>query len=115
MKDYSTLVAWQVANQLTIEVYRISTDCWQPETSAIWDQLRRAALSTSLNIAEGYRWRPGRKWGYHLRVALGSAAEASVALRTLEELGALPQEKARELIICSQRAGKLIWGLLKRA
>ena len=50
------------------------------------DQLRRAASSVGLNVAEGNR-RSGRDRRYHFRVASGSAAEVAASLRLAEAWG----------------------------
>jgi four helix bundle protein len=42
-------------------------------------QLKRAATSVALNLAEG-RQRAGRDRGHHYRIAAGSAAEVTAAL-----------------------------------
>ncbi len=115
MRDHTSLLAWQVANRLAVEVYRISTACWSPPTAAAWGQIRRSSLSVQLNIAEGYRWRPGARWRFHLRVANGSALETVELLRFLVEVGAVRSESATEAAMLADRCGRLIWGLQRRA
>jgi four helix bundle protein len=57
--------------------------------AALADQLRRAAQSVPLNIAEGNR-RSGRDRKYRFRIALGSAAEVgSHAFNSLDARGAI--------------------------
>ena len=110
---HRTLVAWQVADQLATEVYQIATVRWRPDLGPAWDQIRRAVLSTPLNLAEGYRWRPGGRWKFHLRVANGSALETTELLRFLEKLEAISAGEAAALIRRSERCERLIWGLLR--
>ena len=50
------------------------------------DQLRRAAQSTTLNIAEGNR-RSGRDRRNRFRISLGSAAEVAACLDVANALG----------------------------
>ena len=115
MREHTSLIAWQVADELAIAVYRIPTVDWRAPSRPAWDQVRRACLSVPLNLAEGYRWRPGRRWVFHLRVANGSASETSELLRFLQRLDALPQPQAQRLVDLSLRSGSLIHGLMKRA
>jgi four helix bundle protein len=110
---HRTLVAWQVADQLATEVYQIATARWRPDLGPAWDQIRRAVLSTPLNLAEGYRWRPGGRWRYHLKVANGSALETTELLRFLGKMHAISDREALVLIKLSERCEKLIWGLLR--
>jgi four helix bundle protein len=111
--SHRTLVAWQVADQLATEVYQIATVRWRAELGPAWDQIRRAALSVPLNLAEGYRWRPGGRWRFHLRVANGSALETTEVLRFLMKLHAIPEEESARLVALSERSERLIWGLLR--
>ena len=52
------------------------------------DQMRRAAQSTTLNIAEGNR-RGGRDRRNRFRISLGSAAEVAACLDVAQALGYL--------------------------
>lgn len=115
MRDHTSLVAWQVSQELALEVYKISTLHWRPPARSAFDQLARASLSIHLNIAEGYVWRPRPRWCYHLRVALGSAVETTDAIRFLGMAGAIPEGEGRRLEQLSRRAQSLILSLLKRA
>ena len=113
MRDHRSLVAWQVANELALGVYRIATVGWTPSTAPAWGQLRRAALSVPLNLAEGYRWRPGPRWRFHLKVANGSALESAEILTFLVALEAIPTDRGESLALAADRCGRLIWGLMK--
>jgi four helix bundle protein len=115
MITHRSLIDWQVADQLATEVYQIATVRWRPDLSPAWDQLRRAVLSVPLNLAEGYRWRPGRRCRFHLQVANGSALEATEGLRFLIRLGAIPEPESCDLLRLAERSEKLIWGLLRKA
>ena len=50
------------------------------------DQIRRAATSAVLNLAEGEK-RAGKDQTHHYRIAAGSASEARVALRVADDWG----------------------------
>src|SRR5690606_2238663 len=104
MISHRTLVSWQVADELATEVYQIATARWRPALGPAWDQLRRSALSVPLNLAEGYRWRPGGRWRFHLRVANGSALETTELLRFLIKLDAILEEEGARLERLSERS-----------
>ncbi|MBM4345293.1 MAG: four helix bundle protein [Deltaproteobacteria bacterium] len=57
------------------------------------DQFRRAVTSVALNTAEGCK-RVGGDRKHLLRVAMGSASEASVALQLLVLVGVVPAAQA---------------------
>ena len=76
----------------------------------LYRQIRKAASSVSLNIAEG-SGRSGKDRRYHYRVALGSAREVHAALHTACAWGDLepkPLEPALEIL---DRLQGLLWGL----
>jgi four helix bundle protein len=50
---YEDLEIWQIARGLVREVYTVSDEGRFSHDFAMRDQMRRAALSTMLNIAEG--------------------------------------------------------------
>ena len=88
MASYRDLVAWQTARANALAIYRYLDGHWTPQRAAAFDQLRRAALSVQLNIAEGQASGPGPRCRYHLRIAYASAVEAHDLLGFLRELGA---------------------------
>lgn len=51
---YKKLLAWQVADKLAREAYRITASLPKAELYGLTSQLRRASLSVPLNIIEGY-------------------------------------------------------------
>jgi hypothetical protein len=58
MDSYQSLHVWRRAHSLVIATLR-ETETRQPKTWAVFDQLRRAAVSVEANIVEGYALRLG--------------------------------------------------------
>jgi four helix bundle protein len=54
-KKFEDLVVWQKAHQLVIKIYRLSKMFPQGEIFGLTSQIRRAAVSVSANIAEGFK------------------------------------------------------------
>jgi len=72
------------------------------------DQLRRAATSVALNLAEGHR-RSGRDRGRFFAMAAGSGGEVRAALDVAEAWGwSLTGEDVRPVL---DRLLALLWGL----
>ncbi len=77
------------------------------------DQLRRAALSVSLNLAEGNgRWHSGDKKQFFW-VARGSAFECVPLLTILRADDLLTEEKHAELYAKIEELAKMITGLIQ--
>ena len=78
---------------MILEIYKIAKEFPEEERYGLTGQLKRAALSIPLNIAEGY----GRKarvaeFKHFLRNALGSSNEVIVLLKLVKDLGLAKSE-----------------------
>ena len=86
--SYQNLDIWQRSYRLFLECHKLSLILPALEKYAMADQLRRAALSIPLNIAEGYgRKEYQRDYVRFLVMALGSKEEVCVLLQACEDLG----------------------------
>jgi hypothetical protein len=54
MHKYRSLLAWQRAHELALRVLEATDETYHPRARAVFDQLRRAAVSVEANIVEGY-------------------------------------------------------------
>ena len=75
-----------------IEELRAPIAPLQGRDRALYQQIRRAASSVALNIAEGNR-RHGRDRRQFFRIAAGSVAETRTALRVAQAWGDLDAER----------------------
>jgi four helix bundle protein len=114
MHRYRSLVAWQRSHELVILVLRTTDRCYHPRSRALFDQLRRAALSIEANIVEGYALSTTPQFRRHLRIAIGSAAETECFLRTASELGYLPDPPLEEMINLTDGTLRALFGLVRK-
>ena len=93
---------------LVVEVYRISTRFPSDERFGLISQLRRAAVSVPVNIAEG-RGRFGkREFRQFVSIARGSIAEVETLLALAERLEFATTSACEEAnALCSQVARML--------
>jgi len=94
---YRTLVAWQRAIELAVDVYTLSTQFPPDERFALTQQLRRAAVSVPLNIAEGRGRGTRRDYRRFLLQARGSLYEIETIGELAGRLGYLSEPNAAEL------------------
>ncbi len=73
---FEDLPVWQAAIKLGVEVYRLTNPRWFADKADVRDQMRRAALSVSNNIAEGFERGTTSELLMFLYIARGSAGEA---------------------------------------
>jgi four helix bundle protein len=108
---YRRLVVWQKANELALQVYAATRSFPADELYGMTSQLRRAALSVSLNIAEGYGRQTRKELGQFLRIASGSLAEVECLLDFSHQLGYLSEASFHRLSVLRSDTGRLLWGL----
>jgi len=75
-------------------------------------QIRKAASSIPLNLAEG-RERVGRDRAYHYRIAFGSTAEVAAALAVAESWGYVEAEDLGEALEAIDRIRAMLWRLTR--
>ena len=98
MIGYKNLDVYKRSYKLAKDIHQITQGFPSIEKHELGSQLRRAAVSITLNIAEGY----GRKdstgeFQHFLRNALGSCNEVRVLIELCKDLGYLGEEIYRGL------------------
>jgi four helix bundle protein len=113
MNKYRSLIAWKRAHAVAVLVLRSTDALYHPRSRALFDQVRRAAISIEANVVEGYALASPRQFRRHLRIAMGSAAEAECLVRTAKELEYLPEEAAVEMENLLGGTMRVLMGLLR--
>lgn len=113
IKSFTGLNAWKESHQLVLTIYRITKEFPNEEKFGLTDQIRRAVVSVTSCIAEGFS-RFGRKEKQQFyRMALGSLTEIQNQLLIARDLNYISKEEfsitAEQTVIVS----KLINGLIK--
>ena len=111
MKPYRRFDAWRACHELVLAVYKITTKFPQSELYGLTSQIRRAAMSAPLNIAEGSAKRGPREFRRYLDIALGSLSELSYAIMLAHDLDYITQEEWEVIETLGDDAGKLTWRL----
>jgi four helix bundle protein len=106
------LVAWQKAHAVAGAVLKLTASSRLPSTWAVFDQLRRAAISVEANIVEGYAVGTAGLFRRHVRIALGSAAEVECLLRLAVEQGLLSRKKVASVTADLDRLFRVLRGLM---
>jgi len=111
---YRSLFAWQQAHQAAVLTLKQCDASYHPRSRALFDQLRRATISVEANIVEGYALSTPLQFRRHLRIALGSAAEAECLTRLAAEVEYLPKQATDELERLLERAMAALHGLIRK-
>ena len=91
IQSYKDLIVWQKSIKLVKLIYEMVKNFPKSETFALSDQLRRASVSISSNIAEGYGRRSHKEYLQFYSIAYGSALEVETQIIISKELGFVSQ------------------------
>ena len=93
IKSYEDLEVYQKGYRLALKIHQLTQTFPGYEKYELGAQLRKAAVSIPLNIAEGYgRQSSSKEFKHFLRNALGSSNEVIVLLKMSKELGYIQEE-----------------------
>ena len=112
--SYKDLEVYHESYKLALEIHKLTQTYPEHERYEICSQLRRAALSVPLNIAEGYGKKDSiAEFKRYLQMAQGSSNESEVLIEMSKDLGYLTKDRYEELINRYQVLGKRINTLIK--
>ena len=112
MFDFEKLIVYKKATELNLKIYSLLARC--PALDKCYkDQLRRAAFSIPLNIAEGTGRvsKPDRRNFYV--IARGSAFECVAIVDQLLKMNLIEKEKQMEIYSIAFEVTKMLFGLEK--
>lgn len=113
IKSFKDLNVWKEGHKLVLEIYEITKTFPKNETFGLTNQIRRAAVSITSNISEGFnRISPKEKLQFYF-IALGSLAETQNQLLIAKDTGYIKSEvfdKIEAQLIVVQR---LLNGFIK--
>ncbi|CAN5834610.1 four helix bundle protein [soil metagenome] len=94
---FEEILAWQKANEITLQIYQITSDSNFSKDYGLKDQIRRASVSIMANIAEGHGRRTNVEFANFLNIARGSVAEVQSHLYIALGLNYINQKQFDEL------------------
>src|SRR3989344_6928731 len=75
IKNFTDLIVWQRGYKLALNIYKITDSFPKEERFSLTDQLRRAAVSFTSNLAEGFGRDKVNDKSHFYTMALGSLYE----------------------------------------
>ena len=113
MRDHNKLKAFQLADTLTVAVYRGTGGFPRHELFGLAQQLRRAAVSCASNIVEGCARNSEGDYLRFLDMAYGSVCEVQYQLSLAERLGYLRDEDTQSLKNTCLETSKVLNALIR--
>ncbi len=113
MGNYRTLLAYQKAFEVAIEIFEISKSFPLEERYSLTDQVRRSSRSVCTNLAESYKRRRYKDYFVSkLNDSETENAETQVWLDFSIACKYITQGKYDALTMKNDEAGKLIWYMI---
>ncbi len=113
MSSYRDLRVWQEAVDLAVVVYAATEDFPRREQFGLANQLRRAAVSISSNIAEGKGRGTDRDYCHFLYIARGSVLELQTQIEIALRLKFLAPEDGQRLAEKADALGRGLNSLIR--
>ncbi len=112
MRDHTKLRAFELADDVVMLVYRVTSGFPKEELFGLTSQIRRAAVSVPSNIVEGCARDSEAEYLRFLNIAFGSLRELHYQLNLSKRLGFLRNEDSSLLEPKVIEAEKVLNGLI---
>jgi four helix bundle protein len=113
IKSFSQLTAWKKAHEFALLLYKETSFFPEEEKFGLVSQLRRAVVSITSNIVEGFGRRGKKEKIQFYTTAKSSNLEIQSQLLISRDLKYLNKEQFDRLAKLSIEVGKLVGGLIK--
>ncbi len=112
-KSFEEINSWQKARIFNKRIYELTDGLVFKKDYDLVRQIRRASISISSNIAEGYERNTDKEFVYFLYIAKASAAEVRSQLYLALDLSYITKIEFEELFENVSDISKLISGFIK--
>lgn len=103
MHNYENLQIWQRSMDLAVNIYKVTVSLPNDERFGLTSQLRRAAASIPMNIAEGSGNSSNKEFRRFLEISLRSGNEVLTDVVIARRLNLFQQKKPRRSALnCAQ-------------
>lgn len=113
IKSFTDLIAWKEAHKLALLIYKVTKNFPKEEIYGLTNQIRRATVSISSNVAEGFSRRSNLEKRQFYYQSLGSLTEVQNQLLIARDVGYLDKNIFSEIADQTVSVSKLINSLIK--
>ena len=113
IKTFADLNSWKESHKLVLLTYKITEKFPNSEVFALTNQMRRASVSISSNIAEGFSRRGLKEKIQFYAMSLGSLTELQNQFYIAKDIGYIDLENFNTFYNQSIIVHKLVNGLIK--
>jgi len=113
IQSFTDLNAWKEGHKLVLQTYKTTKSFPVDEKFGLSNQLQRAAVSVTSNLAEGFSRKSVKEKKNFYYISLGSLTEVQNQLLVARDLEYISKESFKELAQQTVTVSKLINGLIK--
>lgn len=111
--SFTDLIAWKKSHAFVLKIYTLVKTFPREEIYGLSDQMRRAAVSITSNIAEGFYRRTSEDKNHFYYNSLSSVGEIQNQLLIARDLHYIEKNSFQEIAVDSVEIHKLINSLIK--
>ncbi len=112
IKNFTDLIVWQKAHKLVLEVYKQTKKFPKDELFGLTSQVRRASVSITSNIAEGFGRFSEKEKLHFYSFAYGSLLEVQNQTMIAKDLGYIRETELSEILSSSVEVAKMLQSLI---
>ncbi len=112
IRSFKDLDAWKEGHRLVLEVYRLTKKFPKDELFALVSQMRRAAVSITSNIAEGFGRHSFREKVQFFYIARGSTIELENQFLGARDVGYISPVESGSIDAPLLKVNKILNGLI---
>jgi four helix bundle protein len=112
---FEDLNTWKEGHKLAVTIYKLTDKFPSKEIFSLTDQMRRAAVSVTSNVAEGFTRQGTKEKIQFYLISKGSLTELQSQLYIAKDIGYLKIEQFLEVMNQTITVHKLLTGLIKGA
>ncbi len=114
IKSFTDLQTWQIGHRLVLDVYKATRSFPKEEMFGLSSQVRRAAISFTPNIAEGFSRQSYKEKIQFYYISLGSLTEIQNQLLVARDVGYMTRDLFNLFANQTTVLNKMTNGLIKK-
>lgn len=113
IQSFTDLRVWKAGHELVLDIYKVTKIFPKDEMFGLTNQIRRATVSITSNIAEGFSRRSYKEKSQFYSMALGSLTEVQNQLLIAKDIKYISQQEFKTLADKTIDISKMLNGLIK--
>ena len=114
ISSFTDLIVWKEGHQLVLEMYRLTKKFPKEEQFSLTNQLQRAVVSFTSNIAEGFNRSSWKEKGQFYSISFGSLSEIQNQLLIAKDLGYITNEEFQTIDKRTTELSKMMSSFIKK-